>query len=97
MESSKINKIINLKVRVAPAEAEFIKMQATKAGLSLSEYLRKVSQKYEVKERLPQESRRALQGIGNNLNQLTAYAHKGELHVGKINEVLDQLKQVLKK
>ncbi|HEV7347425.1 plasmid mobilization protein [Telluribacter sp.] len=83
-------------LRVNQKEYETIKSNATLAGLSVSNYLRRLGTNHPVKARFEKEEKRNLQGIGNNLNQLTAYAHKGLLYEKPLLEVLDKLKNLLK-
>ncbi|GAB3179663.1 plasmid mobilization protein [Telluribacter humicola] len=90
----KKDKVILL--RVNQKEYETIKANATLAGLSVSHYLRRLGINHPVKARFEKEEKRNLQGIGNNLNQLTAYAHKGLLYEKQLLDLLDKLKSLLK-
>jgi hypothetical protein len=83
-------------VRVSAAEAETIKGNAILAGLSVSEYLRKLGTGHQVQARFDKDEKRNLQGIGTNMNQLAAYANKGFFYEKPLLEVLEQLKKILK-
>ncbi|TDE09367.1 plasmid mobilization protein [Dyadobacter psychrotolerans] len=83
-------------VRVTDQEHAQIKANAVLAGLSVSEYLRRLSTGHQVQARFEKEEKRNLQGIGTNLNQLAAYANKGFFYEKPLLEVLEQLKKILK-
>lgn len=93
-EGEKKAKVIPL--RVNQQEYETIKAKATLAGLNVSRYLRKLGMNHPVKARFDEEEKRNLRGIGRNLNQLTAFAHKGYVYEKPLLEVLEKLKTILK-
>ena len=90
------NKDKVIPVRVSLQEAETIKANAILAGLSVSEYLRKLGAGHQVQARFDKDEKRNLQGIGTNMNQLAAYANKGFFYEKPLLEVLEQLKKILK-
>ncbi|KAA6438953.1 plasmid mobilization relaxosome protein MobC [Dyadobacter flavalbus] len=93
--ASRENKGKMIPVRVTEQEHAQIKANAILAGLSVSEYLRRLGTGHQVKARFEKEEKRNLQGIGTNLNQLAAYANKGFFNEKPLLAVLDQLKKVL--
>lgn len=90
------NKGKMIPVRVSEQEHATIKANAILAGLSVSEYLRKLGSGQPVQARFEKEEKRNLQGIGTNLNQLAAYANKGFFYEKPLLEVLEKLKKILK-
>jgi predicted DNA binding CopG/RHH family protein len=91
------NKDRTIPLRVTQHEYASIKSKATLAGLSVSEYLRKLGTGHPVQARFDKDEKRNLQGIGTNLNQLAAFANKGYFYQKPITEVLEELKRILKK
>ncbi|MCF2495617.1 plasmid mobilization protein [Dyadobacter chenhuakuii] len=91
------NKNRTIPLRVTNHEYASIKSKATLAGLSVSEYLRKLGTGHPVQARFDKDEKRNLQGIGTNLNQLAAFANKGYFYQKSITEVLEELKRILKK
>lgn len=90
------NKAITLRFRVTEGERQLIETQAQRAGLTLSEYVRRVATGQPVAERLPVELRQTITGVANNLNQLTRYAHLRQFDSEAINAILSVLKQALR-
>ena len=90
------NKAITLRFRVTEGERQLIETQAQRAGLTLSEYVRRVATGQPVAERLPAELRQTITGVANNLNQLTRYAHLQQFDSEAINAILTALKQALR-
>ena len=70
-----MEKETNLIIRVSPADKETIKQKAENAKISVSEYARKMMLSGEVIKVEPQD-RATLNGIANNLNQLTRFANQ---------------------
>ena len=91
------NKDRTIPLRVSQRDYATIKSKATLAGLSVSEYLRKLGTGHPVQARFDKDEKRNLQGIGTNLNQLAAFANKGFFYQKPITEVLEELKRILKK
>jgi predicted DNA binding CopG/RHH family protein len=91
------NKDKTIPLRVTQRQYVTIKSKAKLAGLSVSEYLRKLGTGHLVQARFDKDEKRNLQGIGTNLNQLAAFANKGFFYQKPITEVLEELKRILKK
>jgi len=91
------NKDRTIPLRVTQQDYAAIKSKATLAGLTISEYLRKLGTGHPVQAKFDKDEKRNLQGIGTNLNQLAAYANKGFFYQKPITEVLEELKRILKK
>jgi Bacterial mobilisation protein (MobC) len=74
-----VKKEIITGTRFSKAEHFIVQQKAGKAGLKLTEYVRTMAIKGEVKSRMSEEDRhnvRQLVGMANNLNQLTKLAHQ---------------------
>jgi predicted DNA binding CopG/RHH family protein len=97
IQARKENKDRTIPLRVTQQDYVKIKSKATLAGLSVSEYLRKLGTGHPVQARFDKDEKRNLQGIGTNLNQLAAFANKGFFYQKPITEVLEELKRILKK
>jgi len=96
-QAKRENKDRTIPLRVTHRDYATIKSKATLAGLSVSEYLRKLGTGHPVQARFDKDEKRNLQGIGTNLNQLAAFANKGFFYQKPITEVLEELKRILKK
>ena len=90
------NKILTMRFRASAAEKKHIEEKAKVAGLTVSEYLRRVAIGQTVQERLPAELRQIIAGVANNLNQLTRYAHLRQFDGKVIDEILALLKTALR-
>lgn len=86
-------------LRVSTAERDQIKAKALRAGLSVSEYLRRAGLNLSVAARRSQVDGalvRQLAGIGNNLNQLTRKAHiHDEVDYARLQALLAALETVI--
>lgn len=89
------NKVLTMRFRASAAERNQIEAKAKQAGLSVSEYVRRVALGQAVTERLAAPLRQAVTGVANNLNQLTRYAHLQQFDGQAINEILHILKKAL--
>lgn len=85
-----------MRFRASAQEQQQIEAKAAQAGLSVSEYVRRVATGQVVAERLPGELRQVLVGVANNLNQLTRYAHLRQFDDQAIKAILHQLKTALR-
>lgn len=88
-------------VRLNTAEYYSAKAKATQAGVTLSEYLRLILRKSQVRQRLTPDQNRlilSLTAMGNNLNQLTKRANQaGYLAVGnELQSKISELDNVIK-
>ncbi|WP_020602755.1 plasmid mobilization protein [Spirosoma spitsbergense] len=90
------NKVITMRFRVSTEERNQIEAKAKVAGLTVSEYVRRVATSQAVAERLPAELRQVVTGVANNLNQLTRYAHLRQFDGKAIDEILLVLKTALR-
>lgn len=82
-------------VRVSDDEYRQIAERAKRAGLGVSEYVRRAALDQAVVEVLTSNERAALVGIGRNLNQALIVSHgSGELSPA-IREILIKLKKIL--
>ena len=90
------NKGKMIPVRVTEQEHAQIKANAILAGLSVSEYLRRLSTGHQLQARFEKDDKRNLQEIGASLNQLVEYANSGFFNEEPLLEVLDKLKKMLK-
>jgi predicted DNA binding CopG/RHH family protein len=96
-QAKRENKDKTIPLRVTQRQYVTIKAKAKLAGLSVSEYLRKLGTGHPVQARFDKDEKRNLQGIGTNLNQLAAFANKGFFYQKPITEVLEELKRILKR
>lgn len=74
-----VRKEVRACVRYSKAEYFVIGEKASKAGLTASEYIRRITIYGEIRMRLTQEERefaRKLVGMANNLNQLAKACHQ---------------------
>ena len=85
-----------MRFRASAEEQKQIEAKAKTAGLSVSEYVRRVATGQVVAERLPAKLRQVIPGVANNLNQLTRYAHLRQFDDRAINEILSILKNALR-
>ena len=90
------NKTLMMRFRVSAEEQKQIEAKAQMAGLSVSEYVRRVATGQAVQERLPAELRQTITGVANNLNQLTRYAHLRQFDSKAIDAILQQLQTALR-
>lgn len=90
------NKVITMRFRASAEEQQQIEAKAKAAGLTVSEYVRRVATGQAVAERLPAELRQVITGVANNLNQLTRYAHLRQFDGKAIDEILSVLKTALR-
>ena len=90
------NKTITMRFRVSADEQKQIEAKAQAAGLTVSEYVRRVATGQAVQERLPAELRQIITGVANNLNQLTRYAHLRQFDRQAIDTILHQLQTALR-
>jgi hypothetical protein len=99
-----VRKEIITGTRFSKTEHFIVRQKAIKAGLKLTEYIRTMAIKGQVKSRISEEDGhfvRQLVGMANNLNQLTKLAHQQgiiralpyfEKYRNQIDELLKELK-----
>ncbi|SJN50515.1 plasmid mobilization relaxosome protein MobC [Sphingobacterium sp. JB170] len=85
-----MEKETNIIIRLKPNDKEEIKKKASSAGLTLSEYARKLMLSGEIIKVEP-EDRLTLNGIANNLNQLTRLANQTKAIQPETENVLRNL------
>jgi hypothetical protein len=85
-----MEKETNIIIRLKPNDKEEIKKKASNAGLTLSEYARKLLLSGEIIKVEP-EDRLTLNGIANNLNQLTRLANQTKAIQPETENVLRNL------
>lgn len=99
-----VNKTSRLDLRVTQEERQLIAQKAELAGLKMSEYLRRsalgiqapgLTEPSSSSAILSKPERAQLASLANNLNQLTRYAHAGQLDLAGIDTLLHQLKHLL--
>lgn len=95
-EQEKEIKRIRFEIRISESEKEEIQKRAKKAGLSVSEFSRRILLNGEVIS-ITQEERRMLNGIAINFNQMIKLWHSTKNQPMKLEEVFNSLIQDLKK
>jgi hypothetical protein len=70
-----MEKETNILIRLSPNDKEEIKKKASVAGLTVSAYARKLLLTGEI-VRVDPEDKKTLNGVANNLNQLTRLANQ---------------------
>lgn len=89
----KVNREKAIIFRATEDEKKKIEANAKKAGLDVSDFLRRLGMETEIKPPLPPDERRLLVGIANNLNQVARRANSGHTE----SEWLPQLHLMLKR
>ena len=90
----------NILIRVSEEEKNKVQTMAKKEGLSLSEYARKMMLHGQVIKVDP-EDKKVLNGVANNLNQLTRFFNqtgerKPELET-TLKQIIDQIRHAYRK
>lgn len=89
-----MEKETNIIVRLTPKDKDAIKQIACAAGVTLSEYARKILLNGEIIV-VDQEDRRTLNGLANNLNQLTRHFNStGQRHPETEMLLMDLIKKI---
>lgn len=85
-------------LRLSPREKEELEQRAEKAGLSLSEYLRKRALGKPVKTKVDGKALKEMNRIGVNLNQLARAANRGDVLIGgQVREAIRELRDLIEK
>ena len=86
-------------LRLSPNEKAELEGRAERAGLSLSEYIRRRALGKPVKTAVEEEAVRQMQRVGVNLNQLVKRAHQQGVEAveGQALSVVRDLREVVKK
>lgn len=93
-----------LVIRVNDEEQKTIEVNASKLGLTISDFGRQLMvkgtvltvQKVETNTEVMSVDRRTIIGLANNLNQLTRYAHERK-ELPQIEELLNKLESIIAK
>lgn len=96
MKENKENRLV---VRVNNTELEAIKERAEKAGLTVSQYTRKLATGHRIEARQPLlnlETFNVLAGMANNVNQIAKRANGGgEVAVNELAQIVAELRERL--
>ena len=100
-KSAAEKKVYKVSLKMATEEYYSLKSKARLAGITLSEYVRQVIRKSEVKQRLSPEHLeyiRQLSGMANNINQFARKANAaGYAEVHRENrDMIDRLDSIVK-
>jgi hypothetical protein len=90
-----INRDKRIDVRVTDYEKKEIAERAARAGLGVSEYVRRAALDHVIVELLTQSQRANLVGIGRNLNQALAISHAQQEVLPGVKELITKLKEIL--
>ncbi len=83
-------------LRLSPNEKEELEARADRAGLSLSEYLRRKALGKPVKTKVDGKALKELNRIGVNLNQLARAANRGDILIGgQVREAIEELRSLI--
>lgn len=74
-------------VRLSSADKSAIKTKAQRAGLDISDYMRRAALRQKIEERLPAEVRRSLTSVGSNLASIARLAQAGKLEQVDLNQL----------
>eukprot|EP01118_Nematostelium_gracile_P007884 TRINITY_DN2587_c0_g1_i1.p1 TRINITY_DN2587_c0_g1~~TRINITY_DN2587_c0_g1_i1.p1 ORF type:complete len:147 (-),score=8.66 TRINITY_DN2587_c0_g1_i1:46-486(-) len=86
----KMEKETNIILRVSPSDKRIIQDKAKEAGTSVSEYARKVLLSGSI-IKVDGEEKKTLNGIANNLNQLTRHANSTGIIPAEVSGTLKEL------
>lgn len=82
-------------LRLTDIQLEKLEFKAAQAYLKKSEFIIRLIEEREINQPLSKQELIVLTGVANNLNQLTRFAHLGNLNVDAIIEIVQKLKLVL--
>jgi len=85
-----MEKETNIILRVSPSDKRIIQDKAKEAGISVSEYARKVLLSGSI-IKVDGEEKKTLNGIANNLNQLTRHANSTGIVPAEVSGTLKEL------
>jgi len=85
-----MEKETNIILRVSPSDKKMIQDKATEAGASVSEYARKMLLTGSI-IKIEGEEKKILNGIANNLNQLTRHANATGIIPAEVTNTLREL------
>ncbi len=81
--------------RLTPKQMKTLEDKANKAGLRKTEFLIKLIEGKEILQPMTKQELILITGVANNLNQLTRFAHLGNLNIEGIKEILQKLKKAI--
>jgi chromosome segregation and condensation protein ScpB len=82
-------------LRLTDIQLEKLEFKAEQASLKKSEFIIRLIENREINQPLSKQELIVLTGVANNLNQLTRFAHLGNLNIDAILEIVQKLKLVL--
>ena len=82
-------------LRLTDIQLEKLEFKAAQACLKKSEFIIRLIEEREINQPLSKQELIVLTGVANNLNQLTRFAHLGNLNIDAILEIVQKLKLVL--
>lgn len=82
-------------LRLSPQEKEELEARADRAGLSLSEYLRRRALGKKIKTQIEGKALKELNRIGVNLNQIARAANRGNLVDQQAREAIKELRALM--
>ncbi len=85
-----MEKELHLKVRISETDKNKIKENAKKAGLTVSQFSRKMLIDGQINV-IDQEHKRTIAGIANNLNQIARIANASKNIPSNLMDVLEEL------
>jgi hypothetical protein len=96
----KMEKETNIILRVSPSEKKIIQDKANEAGATLSEYARKMLLSGSI-IKIEGDEKKILNGIANNLNQLTRHANSTGIIpaevTGTLRELIEKIRYAYRK
>ena len=82
-------------LRLSPQEKKELEARADRAGLTLSEYLRRRAFGRKVQTQIEGKALKELNRIGVNLNQIARAANRGELVGQQATEAIKELRALM--
>jgi len=82
-------------LRLSPQEKEELEARADRAGLSLSEYLRRRALGKKIQTQIEGKALKEMNRIGVNLNQIARAANRGDLVDQQAREAIKELRALM--
>ena len=101
MARAKTDRTIQRVVRLSEAEDTHVSTHAAELGLTPAAYLRltglkKLPRRHGVLDReIQKELWKQVTGMARNMNQLTRYAHSGNLQVGELEGLASEIRRLM--
>jgi predicted DNA-binding protein len=85
-------------LRLSPNEKEKLEKRAERAGMSLSEYIRRRALGKKIKPKVEEEAIRQIRRAGVNLNQIAKWANEGKDQAVRsaAEETIEEVKQAIR-